>query len=164
MVENSVRELRGTTRWLGLAGWLLVSFGAASMGALFMPDAWYARLNKPTWNPPAWVFGPVWGTLYTMMSVSAWLVWQRGGFAAKRVELGLYFVQLALNAGWTPLFFGLHRPGFAFGEILFLWVAIAVTMAAFLRVSRLAGWLLMPYLAWMNFAAVLNFTIWRLNL
>jgi tryptophan-rich sensory protein len=146
-----------------LAGWLVLCFSAASLGAFFMPGEWYARLKKPSWNPPGWIFGPVWSSLYTMMAVAAWLVWKRGGFAAQRRPLTLFLVQLALNALWTPLFFGLHRPGLAFAEIVMLWLAIAATLAAFRPVSRPAAWLLVPYLAWVSFAAVLNFTLWRLN-
>jgi tryptophan-rich sensory protein len=148
---------------LVLAGWLLLCFAAAAFGGMFTPGEWYASLKKPAWNPPGWVFGPVWTALYTMMAVAAWLVWTRGGFAAQRRPLGLFLVQLALNAAWTPLFFGWHRPGLAFAEILLLWVAIAATILAFRPVSRAAGWLLAPYLAWVSFAAVLNFTLWRLN-
>lgn len=147
----------------GLIGWLLACCAAAAMGGLFMPGEWYASLMKPTWNPPGWVFGPVWTTLYMMMAVAAWLVWKRGGFAAQRRPLTLFLVQLALNATWTPLFFGLHWPGVAFFEMLLLWVAIAATIATFWRVNRVAAWLLVPYLAWVSFAAVLNFTLWRLN-
>src|SRR6187455_3253523 len=131
---------------LALAGRLALSFGAASLGGLFMPDEWYATLKKPSWNPPGWIFGPVWTVLYTMMAVAAWLVWQRGGFVAQRRSLGLFLVQLALNAAWTPLFFGLHRPGLAFAEIVCLWLAIAATLVAFRPVSRVAAWLLVPYL------------------
>lgn len=149
---------------LGLIGWLLLCFAAAAGGAVFMPGEWYAGLNKPAWNPPGWLFGPVWSALYTMMAVAAWLVWRRGGFAAQRRPLGWFLAQLVLNAVWTPLFFGLHRPGVAFAEILLLWLAIAWTIAAFWRVHRTAAWLLAPYLAWVSFAAVLNGTLWRLNL
>jgi tryptophan-rich sensory protein len=149
--------------WLGLIGWLALSFSAAAMGGLFMPGEWYASLKKPAWNPPGWVFGPIWAALYTMMAVAAWLVWKRGGFAAQRRPLKLFLVQLALNALWTPLFFGLHWPGVAFVEILLLWQAIGATLVAFRSVSRAAAWLLWPYLAWVSFAAVLNFTLWRLN-
>ncbi len=153
----------GIRRWLGLAGGMLLCFAAASMGALFMPGEWYAALKKPSWNPPGWVFGPVWSALYAMMAVAAWLVWQRGGFAAQRRPLSAFLVQLALNAMWTPLFFGLHWPGLAFAEIILLWVAIAWTIATFWRVHRAAAWLLAPYLAWVSFAAVLNGTLWKLN-
>lgn len=150
----------GTARAvLVLAGWLALTFAAASLGALFLPGEWYASLKKPSWNPPAWIFGPVWTTLYTAMAVAAWLIWRRGGWAAQRRPLLLFLLQLALNACWTPIFFGLHRPDLAFAEIVLLWLAIAATLAAFYSVSRAAGWLFMPYLAWVSFAAVLNFTL-----
>jgi len=161
--ERRVSDIRGTRRWWGLAVWLVVCFGAASVGALFQPGAWYAGLQKPSWNPPSWVFAPVWSVLYGLMALAAWRVWQRGGFMSQRRALVWFLVQLALNAAWTPLFFGLHLPGLAFGEILLLWAAIAVTSRVFFQVERLAGWLLVPYLVWVGFAAVLNFTIWRLN-
>lgn len=148
---------------LALIGWVLLCFCAASMGALFMPGQWYASLNKPSWNPPGWLFGPVWTTLYVMMAVAAWLVWRRGGFKVQRRRLTWFLVQLALNALWTPLFFGLHRPGLAFAELVLLWIAIGVTLVAFSGTSRAAAWLLAPYLAWVSFAAVLNFAVWRLN-
>ena len=148
---------------LALTGWVLLCFAAAAVGGFFMPGEWYASLNKPAWNPPGWILGPVWTALYTLMAVAAWLVWKRGGFATQRRPLALFLVQLALNAAWTPLFFGLHRPGLAFAEMLLLWLAIAATLAAFRRVSRAAAWLLAPYLAWVSFAAVLNFTLWKLN-
>jgi translocator protein len=150
-------------RLLVLAGWLLLCFSAPSLGAFFGPGEWYASLAKPEWNPPGWVFGPVWSALYAMMAVAAWLVWRRGGFAAQRRPLGAFLAQLALNALWTPLFFGLHWPGVAFAEILLLWFAIAWTLAEFWRVHRAAAWLLVPYLAWVSFAAVLNGALWRLN-
>jgi len=148
---------------LALVGWVLLCFAAAAMGGLFMPGEWYASLRKPAWNPPGWIFGPVWTALYTMMAVAAWLVWRCGGWAAQRRPLALFLVQLALNALWTPLFFGLHRPGLAFAEIVLLWLAIAATLVAFRPVSRAAAWLLAPYLAWVSFATVLNLTLWRLN-
>ena len=146
-----------------LVGWLALCFGAASLGAVFMPGEWYAALQKPSWNPPGWIFGPVWSALYAMMAVAAWLVWRRGGFATQRRPLALFLGQLTLNAAWTPLFFGLHRPGIAFAEIILLWLAIAATLVVFRPVNRVAAWLLAPYLAWVGFAAVLNFTLWRLN-
>ena len=148
---------------LALMGWVLLCFGAAAMGGLFMPGEWYATLKKPSWNPPGWIFGPVWTALYMMMAVAAWLVWKRGGFAAQRRPLMLFLVQLALNAAWTPLFFGLHWTGVAFAEIVLLCLAIAATIAAFRPVGRVAAWLLAPYLAWVSFAAVLNCVLWRLN-
>ncbi len=143
-----------------LAACLAVTFCAPALGAWAMPGEWYASLRKPSWNPPSWIFGPVWTALYIMMAVAAWLVWRRGG---PRRALGLYGVQLALNAAWTPLFFGLKLPGLAFAEILLLLAAVIVTARAFATVSRPAALLLVPYIAWVAFASFLNFTLWRLN-
>lgn len=165
-VKNPEAKFQAPSRLkavFALGGWLALCFTAASLGALFMPGEWYSALKKPSWNPPAWIFEPVWTALYTMMAVAAWLVWKRGGFAAQRRPLALFLVQLALNAAWTPLFFGLHWPGVAFTEIVLLWLAIAATLAAFRPVSGVAAWLLVPYLAWVSFAAALNFALWRLN-
>lgn len=162
-MNNPSDQIPAWRRWLVLGGFLVLSFGAAALGSPFIPGEWYASIAKPSWNPPSWVFGPVWTLLYTMMAVAAWLVWQRGAGRARRVALGLFGVQLALNAAWTPLFFGLHLMGIAFAEILLLWIAIVATIMAFGRVHRVAAWLLAPYLAWVSFAAFLNFTLWRLN-
>ena len=148
---------------LALAGWVTLCFGAASLGALFPPGEWYGSLRKPVWTPPAWVFGPMWTLLYLMMGVAAWMVWRRGGWRAQRLPLGCFLVQLALNAAWSPLFFGLHRPDLALADILFLWLAIAATLAAFWFRTRLAALLLLPYLAWVSFAALLNLALWQLN-
>lgn len=147
----------------GLIGWVLVSLAAGWVGSRFMPGAWYAGLAKPSWNPPSWVFAPVWSTLYLLMAVAAWLVWRRTGFAGAPAALGMFVLQLVLNSLWSYLFFGLHRPGFALIEIVVLWGAIAATLIAFWRISPPAGALLLPYLAWVSFAAALNLQLWRLN-
>jgi len=133
---------------------------AAALGGLFGPDAWYAALAKPSWNPPPWVFPPVWTALYLAMGIAAWLVWRTG---SRGWPLALWSAQLVLNALWTPLFFGLHRPDLAFADIVVLWVLVAATVVAFWRVRPAAGALLAPYLAWITFAAALNAAIWRLN-
>ena len=133
------------------------------MGMFFGPDDWFRSLLKPTWNPPNWLFGPAWTVLYIMMAVAVWMVWRCGGWRAQRGPLTLYLAQWALNALWTPLFFGLHRPGWALAEILILLPAILATLAAFWRVKRLAGALLIPYALWTGFATLLNYTIWRMN-
>lgn len=148
---------------IALIGWLVLCFAAAGTGVFVSTDGWYAAVHKPSWNPPAWLFGPAWTLLYITMAVAAWLVWREGGWKAQGRTLGLFLLQWLLNALWTPLFFGLHRPGLAFAEIVLLWLAIAATLVSFWRVRQLAGILLVPYLAWVSFAAALNFTIWRLN-
>jgi benzodiazapine receptor len=148
---------------LVLMGWLALSFSAAALGGLFLPGEWYARLQKPSWNPPNWIFGPVWTTLYVMMAVAAWLVWKRGGFVAQRLPLTLFLGQLLFNAAWSPLFFGLKNPGLALLDIGLLWLALLATILAFWKARRIAGILLVPYLAWVTFASVLNFALWRLN-
>lgn len=162
MIETD-QPSRAVRNFLAFLAWLAVCFGAAAMGALFMPGEWYASLQKPSWNPPSWIFGPVWTALYTMMAVAAWVVWRQGGWDKQRKPLLIFLVQLTLNALWTPLFFGLHWPGVAFAEIVLLWLAIATTIALFRSVSGTAMLLLVPYLAWVSFAAALNFTLWRLN-
>lgn len=150
--------------WLGLAGWVGLCFAAAGLGGMATDTgAWYDGLAKPSWNPPDWVFGPVWTTLFVMMGVAAWMVWKERGFGGARGELGLFGVQLALNVLWSVLFFALRRPDLAFFEVVVFWGAILATLLAFRRVRPLAGWLMVPYLAWVSFAAVLNFVIWRMN-
>lgn len=143
--------------------WVILTFCAPALGAFGVPGEWYSELRKPTWNPPSWLFGPMWSLLYMMMAVAAWLVWRRGGWRAQSGPLRLYLVQLVLNAAWTPVFFGLHQPGWALLVILLLAAAIAATLRAFYRVRRLAGFLFVPYLLWVSFASVLNFTLWWMN-
>ena len=151
---------------LGLAVAIVICFAAAGLGGFVtapnIPN-WYADLAKPTWNPPDWIFGPVWSCLYLMMAVSVWLVWRQGGFALAKLPLALFAVQLGLNSLWSILFFGLHSPGLAFLEIVLLWGAILATLIVFWKRSKWAGGLLVPYLAWVSFATVLNVTIWQMN-
>lgn len=160
-VDPTPMDRRGVG--LALMGWLALTFCAALTGVFVSTGGWYATLVKPSWNPPGWLFGPVWTALYAMMAVAAWLVWRRGGWKAQRGPLSLYLAQLALNALWTPLFFGLHRPGLAMTEIVVLFLAVLATLIVFWRVRLSAGLLLVPYAAWVGFATFLNFTIWRLN-
>jgi tryptophan-rich sensory protein len=148
---------------LALVGWLALCFAASLTGLFVSTNGWYAGLHKPSWNPPAWVFGPAWTLLYVLMAIAAWLVWREGGWKGQRLALGLFLLQWLLNALWTPLFFGMHRSGLAVAEIILLWLALAATLWSFWRVRRVAGVLLVPYLAWVTFAAALNFTLWRLN-
>ncbi len=128
-----------------------------------MPDDWYNALQKPAFNPPGWVFGPVWAFLYLTMGIAAWLVWLKHGFRCGAAPLGLFAGQLLLNAIWSGLFFGMENPLLAFFDIVALWLALLATTVAFFRASAPAGWLMVPYLLWVSFAAVLNFELWRLN-
>lgn len=152
--------------WFGLAVFIFICFAVAAVGGTATTPkigGWYAALAKPSWNPPDWIFGPVWSVLYLCMAIAAWLVWRRHGLSGAGWPLAVFAVQLALNAVWSWLFFGCESPGTAFIDVLLLWTAIIATMAAFWRRSTAAGVLFVPYLAWVTFAAVLNCVIWRLN-
>jgi uncharacterized protein YbjT (DUF2867 family)/tryptophan-rich sensory protein len=152
---------------VGLIGFMAVCFTAAGLGAAATATSvggWYQILAKPSWNPPDWLFGPVWTVLYFLMAIAAWLVWRRERWFAARSALTWFGVQLALNVLWSVLFFGLQRPGLAFAEIIVLWMAIAATAIAFSGKSAIASLLLAPYLAWTTFAVLLNFAIWRMNI
>lgn len=146
---------------LVLLGLLGLAFLAAAGGAVFPPGYDYARLVRPAFAPPNWLFGPVWTALYIAMAVAAWIVWKRAGGWSP--PLRAWYLQLAFNAAWTPLFFGLGWRGIALLEMLALWVLIVVTARRFRPHSRPAFWLLMPYLAWISFAWVLNAAYWWLN-
>jgi tryptophan-rich sensory protein len=158
--------MKETTRWIGLLVIMLVCLAAGGIGAFATtPEiaGWYKTIKKPSWNPPDYVFGPVWTTLYIMMAIAAWLVWKPGGFKAATVPLTLFAVQLLLNTAWSFIFFGQHQIGWALVDIVLLWVAIVATTISFFSHSTLASWLMIPYLLWVSFATALNFTIWRLN-
>lgn len=151
---------------VALLAFLAVCFAAAGLGAWLTSSGvedWYPTLRKPTWTPPARVFAPVWTVLYLSMGVAAWLVWRRADGPERRTALVLFATQLVLNIAWSGLFFGLRRPGLAFGEIIVVWAAIAATLWAFSRVSPWAAGLFVPYLLWVAFAAALNGTIWWMN-
>ena len=153
---------------LVLLAFVVACFAAAGLGSLFttpqvVPGGWYDSLDKPFFTPPSWLFGPVWTVLYLAMAFSGWLVWRRRGFAGARTAVTLFFVQLALNLGWSVVFFGLEAPGWGLVEILLLWTAILLTILAFRGISRPAALLLVPYLLWVTFATLLNAGIWLLN-
>ncbi len=148
---------------IGLLAWVAVCFLTAWIGSRFSPGEWYLQIQKPPWTPPGYLFGPVWSMLYLTMGVAAWLVWRRAGFSGASLALTLFVAQLILNGTWSWIFFGMQRPGVAFAEILVLWSMILVTMIAFWRVTSIAGILFLPYLAWVTFAAFLNYSIWQLN-
>ncbi|MEV6521191.1 TspO/MBR family protein [Longispora sp. NPDC051575] len=150
-------------RWLGLAAFGVVVAAAAAIGALGVGTAAedYATLDRPSWAPPAWLFGPVWTVLYVMIAVAGWLVWRRTGLTGP--AMALFATQLVLNALWTPVFFGLGRYGLALIVIVAMWCAIGVTVVLFRAVSRPAAALLLPYWAWVTFATALNAAIWWAN-
>lgn len=162
---TSPRRPTPPAQLLGLGGWLLLCFVAAGVGALASVDApaFYARLDRPAWAPPAHVFGPVWSLLYTLMALAAWRVWREPASVPRARALALFVAQLAANALWSWLFFAWHRGAAAAAEVLVLWVLILLTVLAFWRLSRAAGALLLPYLAWVGFAAALTWSTWLRN-
>lgn len=152
-------------RWSALPLCLVIAFLPALTGFLAGPGAWYGSLQKPAWNPPSWVFGPVWTLLYLMIGIALWRLWCAGGrrWSGASSALAIFAGQLLLNGLWTPCFFGLHAIGLALVVIVLLWLAIIATIVSAWRHSRLAACLLVPYGLWVSFAAFLNFTLWRLN-
>ena len=160
-----MRNLSTSRQLIALAGWLLLSFAAAAIGAIASIEAksFYALLTRPSWAPPGWLFAPVWTVLYVLMGIAAWLVWRSSGFKASRTALVLFVLQLAANALWTWLFFAWHQGAVPFAEIHLLWALIVATTASFWRLNPLAGALMLPYLAWVTFATALTLAVWRLN-
>ncbi len=159
----STRTISPWSQALALLGFVALCQAAGATGALVTSADWYRELPRPGWAPPGWVFGPVWITLYTLMGAAAWLVWRTPASAARTAALRWFGVQLALNAAWTPVFFGLRSVGGGLAVIVVLLAAIVVTIVRIRPVSRLASWLLAPYLAWVAFATVLNASIWWLG-
>ncbi len=170
--DSSLSETPAPLPWrrLAFAAAVLVLFlavvaAAAGVGGMFTARSvgtWYRELARPNWTPPSWLFSPVWTALYALMAIAAWWVWLVAGRCAGWA-LAAFFVQLVLNTGWSAIFFGLRMPGWAFAEIVVLWLAIAITALLFARHSKFAAVMMLPYLAWTGFAAVLNFAIWRMN-
>ncbi len=154
------------SRWLPLGLFILLAFLAAAIGGFATStsvDTWYPTLRKPSWSPPNAVFGPVWTVLYLLMAVAAWWAWRVGSPADARLTVRLYGAQLALNALWSILFFGLRSPGAALIDIVVLWLVLIRLYIRFRAVDRLAGWLWLPYVIWVSFAATLNAAIWEFN-
>lgn len=150
---------------LGLIGWMILVFIAAGLGGLASAQAgsFYVTLDQPPWAPPSWLFGPVWSLLYLMMGFAAWFIWKAHGFRGAPWALGLFLVQLALNALWTWLFFAWHLGMWSVVEIAALWLLILCTLIAFWRRRPLAGILLVPYIVWVTFASVLAYAMWARN-
>jgi translocator protein len=151
-------------KWLVLAGFIILCLGVGGVSGVLTASAvvdWFPTLNKPFFNPPSWIFAPVWTTLYIMMAVAAWRVWLTG--PSSKPALNLFFIQLVLNFLWSLFFFGLHSPALALIDIIAMWIMIVLTTRAFFKIARPAGWLFVPYLAWVSFATILNASIWWLN-
>jgi len=146
---------------------IAISELAGIIGSVFTAPSitgWYAGIIKPALNPPSWVFGPVWTTLFVLMGISAFLIWKKGlDRKDVKIALGIFLGQLVLNTLWSIIFFGLHSPGGALVEIVFLWFAILATIITFFKISQPAAWLLVPYIFWVSFAMYLNYAIWSLN-
>jgi tryptophan-rich sensory protein len=162
----AVRHREAIVQGAALGGFLVLSALVAAAGGAVTAtslESWYRALVKPSFNPPDRVFGPAWTILYALMAVAAWRVWRRKGDPGRRPALILYVVQLVLNLTWPLVFFGAQRIGPALAEILALWLVIAGTILAFRRVGRPAARLMVPYILWVTFAAVLNASIWLLN-
>lgn len=145
----------------------MISEFAGIIGSVFTTPSipgWYSGIIKPDFNPPEWVFGPVWTTLFALMGIAAFLVWKKGlDRRDVKIALGIFMGQLVLNTLWSIIFFGFKSPGVAFVEIIFLWLAILATIIAFAKISKPAAWLLVPYILWVSFAAYLNYSIYALN-
>lgn len=149
----------------GLAGWIGICFAAAAIGGIGSASAsgFYGELVRPAWAPPGWLFGPVWTALYLLMAIAAWLVWRAAPLATTRTALALFVAQLGANALWSWLFFAWRLGSWALVEVILLWLLIAATAVAFRRIRPVAAALLLPYLAWVAFAAVLNATLLQRN-
>jgi tryptophan-rich sensory protein len=153
-------------RWVKLVISILICQSAGLIGSIFTSqsvNSWYQTIQKPSFNPPSWVFAPVWTTLFLLMGISLYLVWTKR--MNSKVKLGLIFfgIQLIFNILWSLFFFGLRNPLFGFIEIIILWIFIAITIFQFWKIDKRAAYLLIPYILWVSFAAVLNFSIWVLN-
>ena len=152
--------------YIALAVFALLSLVFAAAGGAVTAtsvDSWYPELAKPWFNPPAWVFAPVWTVLFALMALAAWWVWQREPSESRRAALILHLVQLVLNLAWTVLFFGLQAIAAAFFQVLVVWLAVAAMIERYSRVDRLAALISLPYLAWLTFAALLNAVLWAMN-
>ncbi len=167
--STSYRGRNARPNWLALAGFLAVGYAAGGVGAMFSPAlsrpiaAWYSSLVKPPWTPPDRVFGPIWTALYLLMGIAVWIVWGERYHRGRNLALIAFAVQLSLNAIWAPLFFGTRNIGLGLLVIVALWLSLAWTVREFAGVRIFAACLMLPYLAWVSFAAALNLALWRYN-
>lgn len=145
---------------------ILIPLVSGFLGSMFTASSvntWYLVINKPSWNPPSWLFAPVWTTLFVMMGVALYLVWSEKPEIKVKAALEIFAVQMILNILWSVFFFGIGNFWFAFGEIIILWLAILLTIKSFYKINKTSAWLLVPYILWVTFASYLNFTIAGLN-
>jgi len=146
---------------------IAIPLAIGALGSFFtIPGVkgWYQTINKPAWNPPNWIFAPVWTTLYVLMGIALYLVWKSGNSnKAKTIPLSFFTMQLGLNFLWSFIFFNQHQIGWALVDIILLWVFILLTIFSFSNINKTASWLLVPYIVWVSFAMILNYTIWQLN-
>jgi benzodiazapine receptor len=166
MSERATRYPKRSHDVLGLVAFLVLCLAVSGIGAAVTATSvgtWYQALHKPAFNPPDWIFAPVWTTLYILMAIAGWRVWRQAGFEIGRKALTVFVVQLALNLAWSFIFFGQQRIGLALIEIVILLLAIIATTVLFWRIDRWAGVLFLPYVVWVAFATVLNGSLWRLN-
>lgn len=159
--RSTAYSIVGFILWIGLC--YFIAWAGAQVSPGIASSVWYDALNKPDWNPPSWIFGPVWTLLYTLMGIAAWKVWNKFGFRHAKSALIFFLVQLGLNGLWSQLFFGLKSPGWAFLEIFFLLAAIITATYLFSKKDKWPVWLMIPYILWVSFAAFLNGTIWWIN-
>ena len=165
MQKSKIRQMRKKILILIIS--IVIAQSAGIIGSFFTApkiDSWYSLLEKPFFTPPDWLFAPAWITLYALMGVAAFLVWQKKQNPKAKLALCFYFSQLVLNALWSVVFFGLQNPFLGFIVIAVLWLLIFITLIKFWKIDRLAGLLFFPYILWVSFASVLNYFIWQLNL
>lgn len=151
--------------WVKLVISIAIPQIVAGAGAYFTVSgigSWYQTIQRPTWNPPSWLFGPVWTTLYVLMGIALYLVWKSAA-SNKRSAISLWSVQLVVNFLWSFLFFNQHQIGGALIDLVILWLLLLLTIFAFAKINKAAAWLLVPYISWVTFAGILNYTIWMLN-
>ena len=170
-IESSTtyRGRNSRPNWFALVAFEVLGFGAGGLGAVFSPAfsnaraAWYAGLAKSPWTPPDHVYGPVWSVLYLLMGIAAWIVWSERYHRGRTLALLAFAVQLLLNAAWAPLFFGTRSAGLGLLVIIALWLSLVWTAREFFAVRTIAACLMLPHVAWVSFAVVLNLTLWRNN-
>ena len=167
-IQRVVPKVAKKQNWFRLVISIIICQSAGIIGSFFTApaiDAWYKNLIKPVFNPPSWIFGPVWTLLFLLMGISLYIIWQQGlDKKYNKLAFWLFIVHLGFNTLWSILFFGLKNPGLAFLEIIFLFLFIIYLILHFCNIDKKAAYLLFPYLLWVSFAAILNYSIWQLNL